>query len=281
MLECRWGLDRDQVSKGRSWDGMRGGHRVRLHWVARRYAGFERPRGTWLAVALEVRACRLEVAERRLGRGEVQLHQPAGRVVDVHQQRALRRPILEPRMLAAVDLDQLAQARASRPRLVDLRRTLPPWHPQASVGHQPPHRLLGQPNAMTFPELVAGQRRPEVGIAFADDRECPVGRHGVQSVIAGLRAPLRHETLRPVLPQSANQSPNLPRRQSESLGRAPRLELAVRHVLNNLESVQFSHRHRDPFCRSHRSSRRRTTGGRIAYAARKRTLQLSRYNRLV
>ncbi len=29
-------------------------------------------------------------------------------------------------------------------------------------------------------------------------------------------------------------------------GRAPRLELAVRHVLNDLESVQLAHRHRDP-----------------------------------
>ncbi|WP_205794032.1 hypothetical protein, partial [Burkholderia sp. Ac-20353] len=33
--------------------------------------------------------------------------------------------------------------------------------------------------------------------------------------------------------------------------------------------------HRDPFCCSHRSSQRRTTGGWIAYAAQKRTFELS------
>ncbi|WP_261985419.1 hypothetical protein, partial [Burkholderia cepacia] len=82
-----------------------------------------------------------------------------------------------------------------------------------------------------------------------------------------------------MLTQSADQSPNLPRRQPESLGRAPRLELAVRHVLNDLESVQLAHRHRDPLRCSHRSLRRRTPGGRTAYAARKRTFQSSHYNK--
>ncbi|KWE69543.1 hypothetical protein WL78_17315 [Burkholderia ubonensis] len=58
-----------------------------------------------------------------------------------------------------------------------------------------------------------------------------------QSIVAGLRAPTRYETVRPVLAQSGDQPPNLPRRQLQSLGRAPRLELAVRHVLYDLEPV--------------------------------------------
>jgi hypothetical protein len=61
-----------------------------------------------LAVTLQIRARGLEVAESRFGHGEVQLHQPAGGIVHIHQQRALRRPVLEPPMLAAVDLDQFA-----------------------------------------------------------------------------------------------------------------------------------------------------------------------------
>lgn len=50
-----------------------------------------------------------------------------------------------------------------------------------------------------------------------------------------------HESLRTTLAQSADQSSNLPRRQSEPLGRVPRLEFAVRHVLNvlNLSSSRL------------------------------------------
>jgi hypothetical protein len=49
----------------------------------------------------------------------MQMHQPAGRVVDKHQQSALRSAVLEPPMLAAIDLHQFANALAPRPWLVD------------------------------------------------------------------------------------------------------------------------------------------------------------------
>ena len=45
-----------------------------------------------------------------LARNRDFFHQPAGRVVDKHQQRALRPAVLEPPMLAAVDLYQFATA---------------------------------------------------------------------------------------------------------------------------------------------------------------------------
>jgi hypothetical protein len=47
------------------------------------------------------------------------VHQPARRIVDKHQQGALRPAILKPRMLAAVDLYQFADALAPRTRLVN------------------------------------------------------------------------------------------------------------------------------------------------------------------
>jgi len=62
----------------------------------------------------------------------VQLHQPPGRVVDVDQQRAARSAVLEPGMLAAVDLDQLAQAGAAKARLVGLRGPLVAREPNPS-----------------------------------------------------------------------------------------------------------------------------------------------------
>jgi hypothetical protein len=91
---------------------------------------------------LEVVPGRLEIAEGRLGRGEVQGHQAAGRIVDEHQQRAGRRALLEPAVIAAIDLDQLAQARTAVPRLVDLGRALLARNPQAGVDHQVANSFL-------------------------------------------------------------------------------------------------------------------------------------------
>ncbi|TCK35339.1 hypothetical protein B0G84_7333 [Paraburkholderia sp. BL8N3] len=149
------------------------------------------------------------------------------RVIDVHQQHALRRPVLEPRMLAAVNLGQFTQAGAACAWLVNLRWPLSTRHPRPGVGHQPAHRFLGQPNAVALVQLLARQRRPKVSITLANDRACPLGRHRVQSVVAGLRAPTRHETLRSVFAQSLDQPTDLSAGQLESLRRAPRLELAM------------------------------------------------------
>ena len=225
-------------------------------------------------MALDVRPCGLEVAEGRFGLREVQHHQSARRVVHIHQQRAGRRPFLEPSMVAAVDLDQFAQTRPPCPRLVDLRRTLPTRNPEPGVRHQLPDRFLGQPNAVTLPELLAGQRRPEIGVAIADDRQRPVGGSWIQATVAGLRSMSRHQARRTVLTQPGDQPPNLPCRQLQPFGRTPWLELAVGYVLNDLEPVQLAHRHRDPLRCSHRSLRRRTPGGRTAYAARKADISM-------
>ena len=48
------------------------------------------------AVRCQMLAQRLEIAERRLGRREMQRHQPASCIVNEHQQRAGRRTFLEP-----------------------------------------------------------------------------------------------------------------------------------------------------------------------------------------
>ena len=61
-----------------------------------------------LAMRRKIGPGRLEVAECRLGLDQAQFHQPACRVVDEHQQGALRAAALEPPMLEPVDLHQLA-----------------------------------------------------------------------------------------------------------------------------------------------------------------------------
>jgi hypothetical protein len=71
------------------------------------------------AMRLEIRAGRLEVVEGRFCLDELQMHQAAGGVVDIDEQRALRTAVLEPPMLGAVDLHQFTQTITPRPRLVD------------------------------------------------------------------------------------------------------------------------------------------------------------------
>jgi hypothetical protein len=61
------------------------------------------------AMLLDIRARRLEVTERRFACREMQRHQPAGRIVDIHQQRAGRRTVLEPAVIAAIDLHQFVR----------------------------------------------------------------------------------------------------------------------------------------------------------------------------
>src|SRR5215471_15991190 len=69
--------------------------------------------GDRLAPGLQIGAGRMEIGKGRLALDKLQMHQSAGRVVDKHQQGALRPTILEPPMLAAVDLNQFANTRAA------------------------------------------------------------------------------------------------------------------------------------------------------------------------
>ena len=116
-----------------------------------------------LKVALES----FEVREGALGCDKAQLHQSACRVVDEDQKRAGRGAILEPAMLAAVDLHQLAQTLAPQPRLVQLPALLA-GVPKAGADHPLAQRLSGDRQAMALAQHLGRERRAEVGIAFSN-----------------------------------------------------------------------------------------------------------------
>src|SRR3984893_14705190 len=147
-----------------------------------------------LAVAFEVRARHLEVTEGRFGHREVQHHQTAGRIVDIHEQRARGRAILEPGVLAAVDLDQLTGTGTPGPWLVDLRCPLAARNPQAGGDHQRAYGLDGHLDAVRLMQLLASQRRPEVRVAFPYQCQRMFGLAGGQLVVT------RHVCLKPGRP---------------------------------------------------------------------------------
>jgi len=77
----------------------------------------------------------MEISESRLALDKLKMHQPARRVVDEHQQRALRAAVLEPPVLAAVDLHQLADALAPMARLMDALSPLLAVSPNPGIDH--------------------------------------------------------------------------------------------------------------------------------------------------
>ena len=125
--------------------------------------GVERHR---LAVALQVGPRGFEIVEGRLGLDEPQVHQPARRIVDEHQERALRAAVLEPPMLGAVDLHKLAHAVPAIARLVNGLEPLPAVPPETVGQHPLPNRLDPQMDAVSLRQLLAGQRRTEIGSSW-------------------------------------------------------------------------------------------------------------------
>src|SRR5271169_2334716 len=138
-------------------------------WLTRNTPCFVAVKRDRLAPGLQIGARRVKISKSRLALDELQMHQLAGRVVDEHQQGALRPAILKPPMLAAVDLHQFADARAPRARLMHAFCPLLAIEPQPVGDHPPAQGLAGERKAVLGGQLLSGQRRPEIGVAAAHD----------------------------------------------------------------------------------------------------------------
>ncbi|KVC77386.1 hypothetical protein WI75_15860 [Burkholderia ubonensis] len=94
---------------------------------------------------------------------------------------------------------------------------------------------------MAFPQLLAGQRRPEIGVAVTDDRQCSPSQILVQSPITGTPALARGQSSRARLAVTIHQTLDLTHGQTQPFGRAAGLESQVHHGLDYLQTVEFSH----------------------------------------
>src|SRR5438045_8207308 len=126
---------------------------------------------------LEILAGRLEVVEGRFRLNELQMHQAAGGVVDIDQQRALRTAVLEAPMLGTVDLHQLTQTITPCPRLVDALRSVFSPNPKAGADHPLPQCLDPKVQAMKLAQLLSRQGRTKIGIALAHDAQHGLAEH--------------------------------------------------------------------------------------------------------
>src|SRR5674476_101665 len=100
--------------------------------------GVERYR---FAMAFKISSCRSKIIEGALALDKLQMHQPAGRIVNVDEQGALRTTSLEPPVFRPVDLDQFTHTIATMPRLVNRLQTRPAILPQTGHDHPLPECL--------------------------------------------------------------------------------------------------------------------------------------------
>src|SRR5277367_4144381 len=146
------------------------------------------------AMRLEILAGRPEVVEGRFRLDELQMHQAAGGVVDIDQQRALRTAALEPPMLGAVDLHQLTQTITPCPRLVDALQSVFSPNPKAGADHPLPQCLDPKVQAMKLAQLLGRQGRTKIRVALPHDSQHGLAEHCTQSPVARAAALARNHT---------------------------------------------------------------------------------------
>src|SRR3989454_1175418 len=198
-----------------------------------------------LAVTLEVTPGRVEVIERGLGVRKAELHEAAGGVVDVDQQRAARATILEPSVLAAIELDELAEAGPTLPRRIAPAGALGPRDPQAGGTHPAAERLDGQDEGVLLGELLVGERGPEVGVALADEGQGALLGGGRGPAGARAPAPARPEPRGAVLDERAIEASHLALADLEQLRRAPARQAPLGDPRQDLQAIQLLHAQRE------------------------------------
>jgi len=203
-----------------------------------RLVAIERER---LAVALDVRSGRFEIRECRLRARKVHDHKSAGRIIDVYQCRASRRPTLKPTMLAAVDLHEFAQASSPRTRLMHLRRSKLARNPQTRGNLQLPNRLFGDHDVVPTTQLLSRQRRAKVRVLLTQDPNDALSNRGLQRPVAGPITMPRDQAHRTFSSIADHQAFDLPHAHPQALGSPSRLQFPVDHRLDRLQPIKVSH----------------------------------------
>jgi hypothetical protein len=173
------------------------------------------------------------------------VHQPAGCIINEHEQRALRTTILKPPVLAAVDLHQLANAVAPGAGLMDALSPLLAIHPQLGLDHPQPQCLATEPNPMNLLQLLRRQEPAlaKAGVGPKSQYRSRISASAACRTASGLRRLLRRPRrfeITPVAPSAryAFNSRNTWRRSSPS-------SCAAASVVNRFRSRSRSTSSRD------------------------------------
>ena len=162
------------------------------------------------------------------------MHQPAGRVVDKHQQSALRPAVFEPPMLAAVDLHQFADAFAPRPRLVNLLALLA-IAPQPGFDHPLAQRFTGNRDPVILTQLLGCQGRAKIPIPLADDCQNRAPQCLGLAPVTAATASFRDQAARTFDPIGLQQPKHLTPLEPQQLARRFRRQPLLVQIPQNLQ----------------------------------------------
>src|SRR5215475_336761 len=137
------------------------------------------------------------------------MHQPARRIINVDEQRALRPARLKPPMARAVDLNQFANAIPTMPRLMYSPHPLATILPQPGRHHPLPDRLTAKLNTMQLRKLLARKRWAKVRISLANDADHFRSQNRRVSPVAWLATSARHQRSDAASPKRLGQPKHL------------------------------------------------------------------------
>src|SRR5215218_872869 len=199
-------------------------------------------KGDRLAVRLEIAPEHLKVRKGAFRRHEAQGHQAAGGIVHEHQKRAGWAAILEPAVLATIDLDQLAQMLAAVARLVKAL-ALGARQPQPGLDHPGPQRLTGDPQSVALLELLGRQRWAEIRIMLPHQADGMVPQDLWQTIVGGAAAPAVGDPGWTVFAKAALQAVDLTLADPQQFGGRRWRETAAVQARQNIDPVEFSFAH--------------------------------------
>jgi hypothetical protein len=137
------------------------------------------------------------------------MHQAAGGVVDIDKQGGLWAAVFEPPVLGAVDLHQLTQTIAPRPRLVDALYSVLAPNPEPGADHLLPQCFDPKIQAMQLGQLLGRQGGAKINVALAHEGQHGLAEHRTQSAVAGPTTLPRNHTVRTISTEGLQQSVDL------------------------------------------------------------------------
>ncbi|KWH62491.1 hypothetical protein WT63_13835 [Burkholderia anthina] len=98
---------------------------------------------------------------------------------------------------------------------------------------------------MALPELLAGQRRPKIGVALTNQAQGTMSEILRQLMVARVTTALRNQPGWASGAIPGDQPFNLPSTDPKSLRGSPRHQTLLDHGFHDLQTIQFPHAHGD------------------------------------
>ena len=151
-----------------------------------------------------------------------------------------RGPLIQPGMVAAVDLQQHPLLGQSFPPDPVFGRTMPPGAGQTEAAQETTYRLAAQVNALPFRQHLGEVAVVEAGVSFTGQNH-HYGGGGLGKCVAGLAAPVAVDQCgRPLPPVGRQDSPDLAFTDPQNFGSLGCGQLIFQHGVEYLESGLLS-----------------------------------------